>query len=314
VIVPRAARAAAVPLGVAVALGAAGLSGCGRADRERLGDAAYGEARYADALAQYRVLARGKPRSRVWAKLGAAALHAGELRESADAYLRLAGDDPTRLDEAAEGLESVARAAERAGNVEVLREVVTGLQAVAPTRTTAAYALVLAQRTDADAAELVALLPAALAAASAPETVDSLLTRYAGALEATAGCGQALLLYRAVLRRTQDSAMRAPARRGAGSCAYRLGLRADSAGRAEDATLWFAEAARVDSTTATGRRALMRYAEARLGQGDTLAAVLAFQAVSAAGAADSMGEAAAGRLAALGFTSSAGDSAGPGAR
>ena len=144
--------------------------------------------------------------------------------------------------------------------------------------------------------------------------MDSLLTRYAGALEATAGCGQALLLYRAVLRRTQDSAMRAPARRGAAECAYTLGIRADSAGRAEDAVLWFAEAARVDSTTPTGRRALVRYAEARLGQGDTLAAVLAFQAVAAGATVDSMGEAAAGRLAALGFTSSAGDSVGPGAR
>ena len=108
--------------------------------------------------------------------------------------------------------------------------------------------------------------------------------------------------------------MRAPARRGTAECAYTLGIRADSAGRAEDAVLWFAEAARVDSTTPTGRRALVRYAEARLGQGDTLAAVLAFQAVAAGATVDSMGEAAAGRLAALGFTSSAGDSVGPGAR
>ena len=33
----------------------------------------------------------------------------GELRQSADAYVRMAGDDPTRRAEAAEGLESVAR-------------------------------------------------------------------------------------------------------------------------------------------------------------------------------------------------------------
>ena len=303
-----AARAAVLAL-------VAGLAaGCGRVDRERAGDLAYGEGRYADALAEYRALAKGKPRARVWAKLGAAALHAAELRESAEAYMRLAGDDPTRVDEAAEGLEGVARAAERAGNTDVLREVVTGLQATAPTRATTAYALVLAQRPDADTAELVALLPGALAAASAPETVDSLLTLYARALEATAGCGQALLQYRAVLRRSQDSAVRAPARRGAAECAYTLGVRADSARRAEDAALWFAEAARVDSTTPTGRRALMRYADVRLGQGDTLAAVLAFQAVAAGATVDSMGQAAAGRLAGLGFTSSSGDTAGPGAR
>jgi hypothetical protein len=66
----------------------------------------------------------------------------------------------------------------------------------------------------------------------------------------------------------------------------------------------------VDSTTPTGRRALLRYAEARLTQGDTLAAALAFQAVASGGAVDSMGTTAASRLAALGLTTSPGDSAG----
>ena len=189
-------------------------------------------------------------------------------------------DDPTRADEAAEGLEAVARAAERAGNGEVLREVVTGLQAVAPERATGRYALILALQPDPDTAELVTLLPGALAAATAPETVDSLLALYGRALEATAGCGQALLQYRAVLRRSQDSSMRAPARRSAADCAYALGARADSARKLEDAALWFAESARMDSSTPTGRRALLRYGGARLVQGDTLAAALAFQTVA----------------------------------
>ena len=137
-----AARAAVLAL-------AAGLvAGCGaRGDRERRGDRAYGEARYPEALAEYRTVAKGKPEAALWAKLGAAALHAGELRESADAYLRLAGDDPTRADEAAEGLEGVARAAERAGNTEVLQEVVTGLQAMAPGRATSTSAMVSASAT-----------------------------------------------------------------------------------------------------------------------------------------------------------------------
>ncbi len=208
----------------------------------------------------------------------------------------------------------MARAAERAGNGDVLREVVTGLQAMAPERATGRYALTLALQPDPDTVELVALLPGALAAASAPETVDSLLALYGRALESTVGCGQALLQYRAVLRRSQDSSMRAPARRGAADCAYALGARADSAGKLEDAALWFAESARVDSTTATGRRALLRYAGTRLVQGDTLAAALAFQAVASGGTVDSMGEAAAVRLAALGLTPLTGDSARTGAR
>jgi tetratricopeptide (TPR) repeat protein len=299
------ATRAVVPALLVAALAA----GCVAADRERLGDRAYGRARYPEALAEYRAVVRGKHRPDVWAKVGAAALHAGELRESAEAYLRLADDDPTRAVEAAEGLEGVARTAERAGNTDVLREVVTGLQAMAPDRATGRYALLLAQQPDADTTELVAILPGAIAAATAPETVDSLLILYGRALQATAGCGQALLQFRAVMRRSQDSSVLAPARRGTADCAYSLGARAESAGRLEDAALWFAESARVDSTTATGRRALLRYGGARLTQGDTLAAALAFQAVASGGTIDSMGEAAVSRLAGLGLSPSAGDSA-----
>jgi tetratricopeptide (TPR) repeat protein len=294
---------------LAVASGA-----CGTGDRERAADRAYSEGRYADALADYRALLKDRPDAALLAKAGAAALHANELREAADAYLRMVGDDPTRSDEAAEGLEAVARAAERADNGEVLREVVTGLQAVAPDRATGRYTLQLVLRAHPDTAELAAMIPAALAAASAPETVDSLLTLYGQALEATSGCGQALLQYRAVLRRSQDSGMRVPARRGAADCAFSLGVRADSAGRAEDAALWFAESARVDSSTPTGRRALLRYADARLRQGDTLAGALAFQTVASGGATDSMGMAAAERLADLGLSPLTGDSARTGAR
>jgi hypothetical protein len=300
--------------GLASVLVAGLAAGCGGTDREREGDRAYAEGRFADALGEYRALLGGRPGAALWAKTGAAALHANELREAADAYLHLAGDDPTRADEAAEGLESVARAAERAGNTDVLREVVTGIQAVAPERATGRYALILALQPDPDTAEIVALLPGALAAASAPETVDSLLALYGRALQATAGCGQALLQYRAVLRRSQDSSMRAPASRGAADCAYTLGARADSAGRLDDAALWFAESARVDSTTPTGRRALLRYAATRLAQGDTLAAALAFQTVVSGGTVDSMGEAAAARLSALGLSPLTGDSARTGER
>jgi tetratricopeptide (TPR) repeat protein len=310
---PRGRLVLASHAGLAALLVAA--AGCGgRTDHERLGDRAYGEARYPDAVAEYREAVGSAPSATRWAKLGAAALHAGELRQSAEAYVRLAGDDPTRRVEAAEGLEGVARVAEREGNFDVLQEVVTGLQAIAPERGTGRYALTLAQAPHPDTADLVALLPAALAAASAPETVDSLLMAYGRAVQVTAGCGQALLLFRAVLRRSQDSGTRAPARQGAADCAFALGERADSAGRLQDAVLWFAEAARVDSTTPTGRRALLRYGAGRLKQGDTLAAAMAFQTVVSGGTADSTGEAAASRLAALGMTTPVGDSAGTGER
>jgi hypothetical protein len=299
----RAARVAG--LGLAVA-----LAGCGgAADHERLGDRAYGEARFDDAVTEYLAAVRGRPDAVRYAKLGAAALHAGQLRQSVEAYVRMAGDDPTRRAEAAEGLEAVARLAERDGNMDVLEEIVSGLRALDPDRSTGRYALALVHRPDADTAVLVALLPAAIAAAGAPETVDSLLVLYGRALQATAGCGQALLQYRAVLRRSQDSVTRAPARQGAAECAYALGQRADSAGRLQEAALWFAESARVDSTTPTGRRALLRYGGARLAQGDTLAAAVAFQTVLSGGRIDSMGVAAAEQLTRLGMQPPVSDSA-----
>ena len=147
------------------------------------------------------------------------------------------------------------------------------------------------------------LLPGAIAAAGDQATIDSLLALHARLLEKTAGCGQALLQYRAVVRRAQDSALRAAGRKGAADCALALGERAASAGRVADAVLWYAEAARTDSTSETGRRALLAYGDVRVVQGDTLAAALAFQAVAADSTApDSVAGAARLRLQRIGLT------------
>jgi len=56
------------------------LVGCSpaAADHERLGDRAYREARFAAAEAEYRAAARGKGGARLYAKLGAAALHSSD--------------------------------------------------------------------------------------------------------------------------------------------------------------------------------------------------------------------------------------------
>jgi tetratricopeptide (TPR) repeat protein len=274
----------------------------GAADGERRGDEAYGRGQYAQALKEYRSLAGGKVSARVWAKTGAAALRSGELREAADAYLHLAGEDPGRAQEAAEGLEEVARAAERADRQDALQEAVVGLQSVAPDRVPGPYALVLAQKEGADPVELVTLLPGAIAAAPDQSTVDSLLALHARLLQQTSGCGQAMFQYRAVLRRSQDSSLRAQARKGAAVCALSLGQRSRTSGRDEDAALWFAEAARMDSSSATGRSALFAYGETRLMQGDTLAAALTYQAIASDPVpADSFGGKARARLAALGL-------------
>lgn len=273
-------------------------------DRERRGDRAYGQAQYAQALAEYRSVLGGQSEPRLWAKTAAAALHAGELQEAVDGYLRLASEDPTRASEAAEGLESVARAAERRSDMAVLGKAVQGLQAIAPDRPPGRYAMLLAQQPDLDNGELVALLPGAIATAADPKTVDSLLALYGGALQATAGCGQALPQFRAILRRTQDTVIQVRMRARAADCAWTLGRRAESSRDYGNAALWFAEAARMDSTSAVGRRALLAYGDSRIRQGDTLAAALAFQAVVTSTDADSAGQVAKVKLAALGFVPS----------
>ena len=233
-------------------------------------------------------------------------LHGGALRKASDAYIRLAAEDPNRAQEAAEGLETVVRAADRRADSAGMQYALSGLQAIAPERLTGRYAVLLASRPGMDSAELVALLPGAIAAAPEPATVDSLLTLYGSALEATAGCGQALLQFRAVLRRSADSSVRTRARTGVAGCAFALGQRADSQGKHLDAALWFAEAARADSVSPVGRRATLRAAEARLAQGDTIAATISFQSVVSAGTADSAGQAALARLRSLGIVQTTG--------
>ena len=285
----------------------------GAADAERRGDDAYGRGQYAEALRQYRSLTGGDADARIWAKLGAAALHTGDLGEAADAYLHLAGEDPGRAQEAAEGLEEVARAAERVDRPEALQRAVIGLQTVAPDRVPGRYALRMAQQEGAEPAELVGLLPRALAAAPDQAAADSLLALHGRLLQQTSGCGQAMFQYRAVLRRAQDSLVRAGARRAAADCALSLGQRALSGGRDDDAALWFAEAARMDSTSAVGRQALLSYGETRLAQGDTLAAALAFQALVADPEVnDSFTGKARARLDAVGLTPMTGPAPGAG--
>ncbi len=255
-------------------------AGCGKGgDHERLGDQAYGQARYAEALAEYRQVIARDPDPRVWAKAGAAALRTGNLEVASDAYLRLAAEDPTRAEEAAEGLESVARAAERAGDSKRLQSAVVGLGAIAPDRSIGRYALELIRRPGAEATDLVAVLPGAIAVAPDPETVDSLLVVYGAALRETTGCGEALPVFQAGLRRTKMTVIRTRAEEGVAACSLWLGLRSEATGVPEDAALWFAAAIRIDSNTTVGRRALVGYGDAQVRLGDTLAGVLAYQTV-----------------------------------
>jgi tetratricopeptide (TPR) repeat protein len=258
------------------------LAACGRTgDSERRGDAAYGEGNYSLALSEYQAAVAKDPDARVWAKVGAAGLRTGNLEVASNAYLRLAAEDPTRAEEAAEGLEAVARAADRSGDTKRLESAVIGLGMIAPNRSIGRYALAVVRRPGAEPNDLVAVFPAAIAAAPDADTVDSLLEVYAGALWETSGCDQALPVFQATVRRTRLAPLKGRAEDGVAACALAMGLRAEAAGQPADAALWFAAAIRVDSVTPVGRRALIGYGDAQLRLGDTAAAADAFEAVAA---------------------------------
>jgi tetratricopeptide (TPR) repeat protein len=303
-------------VGLALFCGFAWLTACGGpGDQERKGDQAYGESRYEEALTEYRQVLANDPDPRIWAKAGAAALRTGNLEVASDAYLRLAAEDPTRAAEAAEGLDAVARAAERAGDARRLQTAVVGMGAIAPDRSIGRYALELIRRPGAEPTDLIAVLPAAIAAAPDAETVDSLLVVHGVAARETSGCGQALPSFQAALRRTRLPPVRSRAEEGVAGCSLMLGLQSESGGQLEAALLWFAAALRVDSSTIVGRRALVGYGDAKLRLGDPIAAALAYQAVvSDAVQSDSIHQMAQDRLHNLRSSPSAGESALTGVR
>jgi tetratricopeptide (TPR) repeat protein len=292
------------------------LMGCGGpGDRERKGDQAYGESRYEEALTEYQQALAKDPDPRIWAKAGAAALRTGNLEVASDAYLRLAAEDPTRAAEATEGLDAVARAAERVGDARRLQAAVVGMGAIAPDRSIGRYALELIRRPGAEPTDLVAVLPAAIAAAPDAETVDSLLVVHGVAARETSGCGEALPSFQAAVRRTRLAQLRGRAEEGVASCSLMLGLQSESGGQHDAALLWFAAAIRVDSSTIVGRRALVGYGDAKLRLGDPIAAALAYQAVVYdAVQSDSIHQMAQDRLQNLRSSPSAGESALTGVR
>jgi tetratricopeptide (TPR) repeat protein len=290
---------------------AAGALGCtAPSDRERTGDRAYAAGRYEEALALYQDAARGGAGAgRLWAKVGAAATRANKPLEAVDAYLRLAGEDPSRSEEAADGIENVARGAERAGDGVTLQAAVAGLRAIAPNRRLGGYVLALVRAGRVDEADLPAVLPAAMAAAPDAETMDSLVAAYGAAFRRAGTCDQAVLAYRAALRRGPGGPGRDSVKAGLADCAVRLGEAALGGGTAATALGWFAEAAQFDSSSVAGRRALVGIGRARAVQGDTVGAALAFQAaVTHSEQDDSIRQAAAAQLQALGRAPTPGDS------
>ncbi len=285
-------RALTLAAAAVAILGACGGDG----GAEGRGDAAYGAGRYQEALAAYAPLAETTPSARLWAKVGASALHLGQLHEATEAYRALAAADLTRADEAAEGLERVIQAAERRLDQAALEEAVAALRQVAPGRSLGRHAQVLVQ--GADAPVPTADLAAALATASEPGTADSLLLRQASGYLQRDDCAEAIPLFRAAARRAGRTGNPA-AEAGLVQCYLQMGG-AQLAARPDSAEAWFRDAAAVDSTSPVGRAAMIGLGDARARQGDLVGAALAFQvALSSGEPGDSLGRVASARLNAL---------------
>ena len=277
-------------------------------DHERLGDAAYSDGDYSTALGEYRAAARNRNEGRVWAKLGSAALKSGDLRESADAYQKLAAADRTRTSEAARGLEQVARAAARDGGDAALQESVEALRRLAPERVSSRYTLALVRSGRLEPAEAAAMGPLALAAASDAAATDQMLVQYGAALQATTACSDAAEIFQIALRRSRDAALRTRATRGLGECGLQLGQEALLVDRPEIASQWFDRVLSVDSTSDRGRRALIGLGDARVAQGDLLGATIVYQDAMKADPNDSVSALAGQRLARLGASAGTADS------
>ena len=278
------------------------LAGCNAAaaDHERLGDRAYMESRFDVAVSEYQAAIRSGGRPRLWAKLGAAALHARDPGTAVLAFERLGVEDGSRSAEAAVGLERAAVLAEREGSAGAahVAAAVRALRRLSSGRPLGRFAL--APEPELAGTEALALFPAAVAAAGAGRGVDSLLVAWGVAQRRTTACEAATRTFRTALRRARDPSLRQTAQGGLAACALRLGLDALDAKRAEMAEEWFEVVTGGAPDTPMAWEARIGRGEARLLQGDLLGAALEWQAVvSSPGVPDSLAKVASNRLNAL---------------
>lgn len=241
---------------------------------ERRADLEVADARWSEALASYRTAAERQPDGRVLNKLGNAALRVGNLREAVAAFGRMGREDPSRRNEAADGMDMVARAADRAGDTTALRMAVEGLRDVAPGRPVGRYVLALESRGALTPAVRLELTPAALAAAPDADTADSLLLQYAAILRDASDCEHAAHIYQAVAMRSTLRERAVAAGQAGQDCALRVGQARIEAGAPADALVWLDEAIKADSASRRGVTALEAMATALTALGDTVGGTL----------------------------------------
>jgi len=274
------------------------------ANHEELGDRSYAAGSYADALAEYQLGRRSNEGSAtLLAKVGAAAMHTEDYDLAAESYRALAKRDRSRAEEAADGLDRVARAALAANDRTALASALTGLREVAPRRPLGRYVVLAAL--DAvdrgDTAEARALLPVAAVSAVDASRADSLLFVYGMMLVRVRDCSTAVRVFEGVVRRDRAPAVSESAREGLGLCALQQGQIALEQGHPADAEAWFRRATAPGASPDVVRGAFLGLGDVRLAQGDIAGAMESYQQALAGGTpGDTISQRAQEKLNALG--------------
>jgi tetratricopeptide (TPR) repeat protein len=274
------------------------------ANHEELGDRAYAAGSYTDALAEYQLARRANAGSAaLLAKVGAAAMHAEDFELAAESYRALGRRDRSRAEEAADGLDRVARAALAANDRTALASALTGLREVAPRRPLGRYVVLAAL--DAvergDTAEAAALLPVAAASAADARRADSLLFVYGRTLVRVKDCSTAVRVFEGVIRRQRAAVVVESAREGLGLCALVEGQRALEQGHPADAETWFRRATAPGASPDVVRAAFLGLGDIRMAEGDVPGAMESYQQALAGGTpGDTISQRAQEKLNALG--------------
>lgn len=250
------------------------------ANHEDLGDRAYAQGGYRDALAEYQLGLKADPGSApLHAKAAAAAAHVGDHALAIAEYRELATEDRSRAEEAADGLERVLRAALRANERSAVAAAVHALREIAPGRPLGRYARLVAL--DAvergDPQDAMTLLPTAIAAATDGRSADSLLYLYGAAAVRARACSTAVPAFDAVLRRQRESAVQDLAREGIGQCALVEGQLALERGQPATAEDWFRRAIAPGASVDVARAAFLGLGDVRLALGDLAGAMESYQ-------------------------------------
>ncbi len=251
------------------------------ADHESVGDEAYAEARFADALVEYRLaISGGGDNPALRAKAGAAGLRAGDLIAAAEefrAYGASGGEE--RASEAADGLVRVANAAIQQGDRAGLAAALEALQETAPGRVLGSFApeavAVLGDLPRGQEALTILLY----AAAGAPDAriQDSLMYAYGSVLRRMGRCEDAVKVYESLVRRERDLRVADAARNDLVSCALRMGRSALDNGMPTSAETWFRLAATQGGNSNDARMAYLGLGDVRFALGDVLGAIEAYE-------------------------------------